>query len=96
MDRDALAAWLPPRGMTATFERFDPTPGGSYRLVLTYVDSQDAPGKTDADGKFELKNVPPGNYTLVAWHELYGRQQQRLTVVDETKPVEATFRYKAP
>ncbi len=27
---------------------------------------------TDKDGKFDLKNLPPGTYTLVAWHELYG------------------------
>lgn len=49
VDRDALEAWLPPDGMTARFERFDPTPGGSYRLVLTYVDPSGAPGKTSAD-----------------------------------------------
>jgi hypothetical protein len=24
---------------------------------------------TDADGRFELDNVPPGNYEIVAWHE---------------------------
>ena len=24
---------------------------------------------TDADGNFELTNVPPGNYEIVAWHE---------------------------
>ena len=45
LDRDALMAWLPPKGMTARFERFDPTPGGSYRLVLTYSDALGAPGK---------------------------------------------------
>ena len=45
LDRDALTAWLPPRGMTARFERFDPRPGGSYRLVLTYADATGAPGK---------------------------------------------------
>jgi uncharacterized protein YndB with AHSA1/START domain len=49
VDRDALEAWLPPRGMTARFERFDPTPGGSYRLVLSYADPCDAPGKSSAD-----------------------------------------------
>lgn len=49
VDRNALEAWLPPDGMTARFERFDPTPGGSYRLVLTYVDPAGAPGKTSAD-----------------------------------------------
>jgi uncharacterized protein YndB with AHSA1/START domain len=39
VDPDALVAWLPPRGMTARFERFDARPGGSYRLVLTYLES---------------------------------------------------------
>jgi uncharacterized protein YndB with AHSA1/START domain len=45
LDRDALMAWLPPKGMTARFEQFDPRPGGSYRLVLTYSDASRAPGK---------------------------------------------------
>jgi uncharacterized protein YndB with AHSA1/START domain len=48
VDRDALLVWLPPRGMTAMFERFDPRPGGSYRLVLTYAEPMDARGKTSA------------------------------------------------
>jgi uncharacterized protein YndB with AHSA1/START domain len=48
VDRDALLTWLPPRGMTARFERFDPRPGGSYRLVLTYADASGARGKTSA------------------------------------------------
>jgi len=48
VDADALVAWLPPDGMTAHFERFDPRPGGSYRLVLTYADAAGAPGKTTA------------------------------------------------
>ena len=49
LDRDALLAWLPPRGMVAAFERFDPRAGGSYRLVLSYVDPAAARGKTSAD-----------------------------------------------
>lgn len=49
IDRDALSVWLPPAGMTATFERFDPRPGGSYRLVLTYADASRHPGKATAD-----------------------------------------------
>jgi uncharacterized protein YndB with AHSA1/START domain len=48
VDREALAAWLPPDGMTARFERFDPRPGGSYRLVLTYADASRAAGKATA------------------------------------------------
>ena len=49
VDREALMAWLPLNGMTARFERFDPRPGGSYRLVLTYTDASGAPGKATSD-----------------------------------------------
>src|ERR671921_1466532 len=49
VDDEALAAWLPPAGMTARFERFDPRPGGSYRLVLTYTDAAAASGKSTPD-----------------------------------------------
>ncbi|WFE24050.1 SRPBCC family protein [Solwaraspora sp. WMMD937] len=49
VDPDALAAWLPPQGMTGRFERFDARPGGGYRLVLTYADASTAPGKATAD-----------------------------------------------
>jgi uncharacterized protein YndB with AHSA1/START domain len=35
--------------MTAKFERFDPRPGGSYRLVLTYADPSRASGKATSD-----------------------------------------------
>ena len=34
--------------MTGVFERFDPRPGGSYRLVLTYADASAPGGKTGA------------------------------------------------
>ena len=49
VDREALEAWLPPDGMSGTFERFDPRPGGGYRLVLTYADASGSPGKATAD-----------------------------------------------
>src|SRR3954463_4258905 len=49
VDPEALAAWLPPAGMTGTFEHFDPRPGGSYRLVLTYADASASRGKAGAD-----------------------------------------------
>ncbi len=49
VDPEALAAWLPPAGMTARFERFDARPGGSYRLVLTYTDATAGAGKATPD-----------------------------------------------
>ena len=49
VERDALAEWLPPEGMTGRFEAFDPRPGGSYRLVLTYTQAGHAQGKATAD-----------------------------------------------
>ena len=35
-DPAALAVWLPPTGMTGVFEWFDASPGGGYRMRLTY------------------------------------------------------------
>ena len=49
VDADALAAWLPPDGMSGRFEYFDARPGGSYRLVLTYDDPTTAHGKSSDD-----------------------------------------------
>jgi uncharacterized protein YndB with AHSA1/START domain len=49
VDREALERWLPPGDMTGRFERFDPRPGGSYRLVLTYADPTASPGKSTAE-----------------------------------------------
>ncbi|MFG1678088.1 SRPBCC family protein [Micromonospora sp. NPDC049282] len=46
LDRDALEAWLPPDGMRGRIERWDPRPGGGFRMVLTYLDPTDSPGKT--------------------------------------------------
>jgi hypothetical protein len=35
---------------------------------------------TDADGKFEIGDVPPGTYTVVAWHEVMGEKTGNATV----------------
>jgi uncharacterized protein YndB with AHSA1/START domain len=48
VDPEALVLWLPPAGMTGTFERFDARPGGSYRMVLTYADASASRGKATA------------------------------------------------
>ncbi len=51
---------------------------------------------TEKDGKFDLKNLPPGTYTLTAWHELYGTSDQTVTIgPKETKSVTFTFKAAA-
>jgi plastocyanin len=35
---------------------------------------------TGTDGSFEIRNVPPGDYTVEVWHEQYGVQEQKITV----------------
>ena len=47
---------------------------------------------TGKDGSFDLKDVPPGTYTLIAWHELYGTQKQMITIgPKESKTVTIAF-----
>jgi plastocyanin len=50
---------------------------------------------TGPDGKFSLKGLPPGTYTIEAWHEKAGTQTAQVTIgAKETK--EITFTFKAP
>jgi uncharacterized protein YndB with AHSA1/START domain len=49
VDPRALAEWLPPSGMTGHFEHFQARPGGSYRMILTYVDAPASGAKTTRD-----------------------------------------------
>ena len=39
-------------------------------------------GVTDRDGGYAIGRVPAGDYTLVAWHEIYGKQEQPIVVAD--------------
>lgn len=48
---------------------------------------------TSNAGTFDLKNVPPGTYTIEAWQEKYGTQDQTIVVAaNEIQTVNFTFK----
>jgi len=48
---------------------------------------------TDANGGFTLPDLPPGKYTVTAWHETYGTQSKQIVVAaGESQPVNFTFK----
>jgi len=47
---------------------------------------------TDADGHFQIPDVPPGTYTIVAWHEVMGQKEASVTVAPG-KPVTVDFSF---
>jgi plastocyanin len=49
---------------------------------------------TGDDGSFDLKNLPPGTYTIEAWHEKYGTQTGKVTV-DVTGKKTVDFKFAA-
>lgn len=54
-------------------------------------------GVTSTAGTFELKNLPPGTYTIEAWQEKYGTQDQTVTIgPKESKTIAFRFGTGAP
>ncbi len=61
----------------------------SYMAVLPHSYH----GVSGINGGFTIGNLPPGSYTLVAWHEKYGTQEQQIQVgAKEQKQVAFTFK----
>ena len=52
---------------------------------------------TAKTGKFEIANLPPGSYTIEAWQEHYGTQDQSVTIgPKESKAISFTFAASGP
>ncbi len=63
--------------------------------MRTYVGVFDHPYfmLSGTDGVFALKDVPPGEYTVEAWHERFGVQTQKVILgTKETKTLEFIFK----
>ena len=50
---------------------------------------------TEPDGSFSIPNLPPGSYTLAAWHERLGTQTMQVTVAEKESKSDANFTFKA-
>ncbi len=51
---------------------------------------------TGDDGTFAIKGLPDGTYTLTAWHEKYGTQDQKITVKNGSAHTNFIFNADAP
>jgi plastocyanin len=63
--------------------------------MLSYLHVMDHPffAVSKEDGSFEIPDLPPGTYTIEAWHEQLGTQQQSVTV-PESATAQANFEFK--
>jgi plastocyanin len=65
-----------------------------HRWMNAYVGVLDHPfySVTGADGAFRLTGLPPGTYTIEAWHEKLGTRTERVTVgAKEAKEIGFSF-----
>jgi plastocyanin len=52
---------------------------------------------TTETGRFELRGLPPGAYTIEAWQEYYGAQDESVTLASkETKSISFVFKAEPP
>ena len=47
------------------------------------------------DGSFEITDVPPGEYSLIAWHPKYRRDLKQTVTVEPGGTVEVSFTFKS-
>jgi plastocyanin len=63
--------------------------------MSAYVGVSDHPffAVSEADGRFAITGVPPGDYSVEIWHETFGKQNVNVTVPPSgTATADATFK----
>ncbi len=58
-----------------------------HSWMRAYIGAMEHPyfAVTGADGSFEIRNLPPGDYTVEAWQETLGARQQQVTMAPSSK-----------
>ena len=88
---------VPHRHTFSTREVMVPFKCDVHRWMNAFVGVLDHPffAVSGGDGSFVLKGLPPGTYTIEAWHERLGTQTQTVTVgASEAKDVAFSFAAK--
>ena len=67
-----------------------------HKWMFAWISLFDSPyySLSGSDGKFVIKDVPPGKYTIVANHRKLGEQTQTVDVADKNVTVNFTFHVK--
>lgn len=87
-------------GVSYTLKKPEPRPfpvnGDLHPWMRAYILPLDHhfAAVTDAEGKFEIKGLPPGKHTFTVWHELPGYLKKELPIVikaDEVTEQELSF-----
>jgi hypothetical protein len=72
-----------------------PVKCNQHPWMKAYIGVFDSPfyAVTGKDGSYEIKGLPPGEYTIEFWHEKLGTQTQKVKVGEkETKSVDMSFK----
>lgn len=65
-----------------------------HNWMAAYIGVLDHPffAVSDDKGNFEIKNLPPGDYEIEAWHEKFGTKTMKVTVgASDTKTADFSF-----
>lgn len=92
---------LPFRGHAIEISRKIDKPGilqvncDTHAWMRGYIHVFDHPffAVSDEQGRFTIADVPPGNYTLKAWHEGAGIQSKEVTVTEKDE-IKVSFEFK--
>jgi plastocyanin len=66
-----------------------------HRWMHAFIGVVDNPyfAVSSADGSYEIRNLPPGDYVIGVWHETLGTQEQKVTIPASGK-ISLNFTFK--